>query len=200
MSRRRFDEILGVHKTYITPFPAYKDGFHPIQEFIAAWNANMHMNYSPSWIVCLDESMSLWTNMFTCPGFVFCPRKPWDRGNEYHTIACGFSTILYFAEMVEGKARPNELGPPEFNINLGKTIGLLLRITKSIWNSGQVIILDSGLCVLKGIVELGKKVLYAGALIKKRRYWPKFLKEDIIKEHFVEKNVGDVDVWQRKNE
>ena len=100
--------------------------------------------------------------------------------------------------MVEGKAHPNELGPPEFNINLGKTIGLLLRMTKSIWNSGHVIILNSGFCVLKGIVELGKKGLYAGALIKKRRYWPKFVKGDIIKEHFVEKHVGDVDAWQGK--
>jgi hypothetical protein len=31
------------------------------------------------------------------------------------------------------------------------------------------------------------------ALIKKRRYWPKLIPGDAIIEHFVDKNVGDVD-------
>ena len=165
MSRRRFEEILGIHCTYNKEYPPYTDRFHPIQDFVKAWNDNMKTNFSPSWIVCLDESMSLWTNMFTCPGFVFCPRKPWDKGNEYHTITCGKSSILFFAEIVEGKDRPKELPPQQFN-NLGKTVGLLLRLTRSIWNSGQVIILDSGFCVLQGIAELGKRGLYASTLIK----------------------------------
>ena len=79
MSRRRFEEILGIHCTYNKEYPAYTDRFHPIRDFVKAWNDNMKTNFSPSWIVCLDESMSLWTNMFTCPGFVFCPRKPWIK-------------------------------------------------------------------------------------------------------------------------
>ena len=105
MSRRRFEEILGIHCTYNKEYPPYTDRFHPIRDFVKVWNDNMKTNFSPSWIVCLDESMSLWTNMFTCPGFVFCPRKPWDKGNEYHTIACEKSSILFFAEIVEGKGK-----------------------------------------------------------------------------------------------
>ena len=41
-----------------------------------------------------------------------------------------------------------------------------------------MVILDSGFCVVQGIVELLKKGVYAGAQIKKRRYWPKFVKGD----------------------
>jgi hypothetical protein len=194
MSRTRFEEILQVTTYYDLPYPAFKDAFHPIRQLIKAWNDNMLLIFISAWIVCLDESMSLWTNMWTCPGFVFCPRKPWDTGNEYHTIACGLTSIIFYMEMVEGKGRAKELGRMEFE-QLGKTVGLLLRMTRHIWNTGRVVILDSGFCVLSGIVELAKRGLHGGALIKKRRYWPKYILGEIIKAHFAEKQVGEVDCW-----
>ena len=56
--------------------------------------------------------------------------------------------------------------------------------------------LDSGCCVLKGIVELKKRGVYVSALTKKRRYWPKYIKGDDIKSHFDGKNAGDCDAWK----
>ena len=56
--------------------------------------------------------------------------------------------------------------------------------------------LDSGFCVLKGIVELKKRGVYASALIKKQRYWPKYIKGDDIKSLFDGKDVGDCDAWK----
>ena len=53
--------------------------------------------------------------------------------------------------------------------------------------------LDSGFCVLKAIVELNKKGLFAAALIKKRRYWPKYIPGDEIIQHFTDKPVGSCD-------
>ena len=64
-----------------------------------------------------------------------------------------------------------------------------------IYHKGFVVILDSGFCVLKGIIELRKKGVFASALIKKQHYWPKYIKSDGIKAHFDNKNVGDVDSW-----
>jgi hypothetical protein len=57
----------------------------------------------------------------------------------------------------------------------------LLRITNSkhIWNTGKVIILDSGFCILKGLIELKRRGLYAAALVKKWQYWPKYIHDDI---------------------
>ena len=66
--------------------------------------------FIPSWLVCLDESMSKWLAKYSCPGFVFCPRKPWPFGNEYHSIACALSSIIFFVELVEGRDRAKELG------------------------------------------------------------------------------------------
>ena len=84
--------------------------------------------------------------------------------------------------------------------NQGKTVGLLLCVLEPIFARGNVIILDSGFCVLKGIVELKKCGVYASTLIKTRKYWPKYTKGDAIKQHFDEKAVGDCDSWKGKME
>ena len=89
-------------------------------------------------------------------------------GNEYHSICCALSGIMYWIELVEGKDRPPELGLPEYS-SLGKTAGLMLRMCQSIYHSGKLVILDSGFCVLKGIIELKKVGVFASALIKKHQ-------------------------------
>jgi Transposase IS4 len=134
---------------------------------VQAWNDNMYQCFTPGWITCLDESMSTWTNKYTCPGFMFVPRKPGPFGNEWHTICCGLTGILFAVELVEGKYRPKDRPPEDFD-NVGKTVGLLLRLTKKLWSTAKVVVLDSGFCVLKGIIELQKRGVFAAALIKKR--------------------------------
>ena len=47
--------------------------------------------------------------------------------------------------------------------------------------------------MLKGIVELKKEGLYAGALIKKQRYWPSLVPGKEIDAHFDNKQVGKTD-------
>lgn len=157
---------------------------------IAAWKKNMALFFLPSWITCLDESMSIWLSRWTCPGWVFCPRKPHPFGNEYHTICCGLSGILFDLELVEGKDRPKELGDPEF-VEHGNTGGLLLRLTKSIHNTARYVVLDSGFCVLAALAALRSLGVFAGALVKKRRYWPRHIAGDAIDRHMATKNVGD---------
>lgn len=71
-------------------------------------------------------------------------------GNEYHSICCDESGIMFAVEMVEGKDRPPQLGRPEHGEH-GVTAGLLMRpLTPAIWFTGKVVILDSGFC---GCVE-----------------------------------------------
>ena len=141
-----------------------------------------------------NESMSVWTNKFTCPGFMFVPRKPWSFGNKYHSVCCCTSGIMWGIEMVERKDHPQQLGQPQCN-NLSSTVGLLRWILTPIFFTGFIMILDSGFCMLKGIVELRKKGVFASALIKKRWYWPQFIHGDEIKEHFNNKQVVDTDSW-----
>ncbi len=57
------------------------------------------------------------------------PWKPCPFGNEDHTICDGDlkvgCPIMYQVELVEGKDRPKELGPKDFD-DQGKTVGLML--------------------------------------------------------------------------
>lgn len=136
--------------------------------------------------------MSVWTNQWTCPGWMFVPRKPHPMGNEYHSLCCGISGIMYAIELVEGKDRPQQLSPPKFSEH-GKTTGLLLRLTESISHSGRVVIMDSGFCVLKSLVKLASVGLFASAVIKKRRYWPKYIDGSAIDAHFEQRAIGSTD-------
>ena len=82
MSRRRFDQILnGIRYSKSDP-PPYKDRFWEVREIIQAWNDNMSSVFAPGWVSCLDESMSPWTNKYTCPGHMCVPRKSRPLGNE----------------------------------------------------------------------------------------------------------------------
>jgi len=191
MSRFRFEAILTALRLTKDEAPTYVDRFWEVRPLIKAWNENMTQQFMPSWVTCLDESMSKWVNKYTCPGFMVVPRKPWPFGNEWHTICCARSGVMFAVELMEGKDKPPQVNK-EFS-NRGKTVGLLLHLTRPIWHSSRIVILDSGFCVLKGIVGLRKKGVFASALIKKRRYWPKHIPGDQIREYFSTKQVGDVD-------
>ena len=86
MSRRRFDMItiyLKLHDKTTTP--DYPDKFHSIRPLVSAWNDNMTKQFSSSWMICLDESMMVWTNKLG-PGWLVVPRKPHPVGNECNSI------------------------------------------------------------------------------------------------------------------
>ena len=82
--------------------------------------------------------------------------KPHPFGNERHIIACELSTIMGFAEIVEGRDRPRECGRLDFD-EIGKTVGTILRYKRPIWNCAKVVIMDNGFYVTKGFLEFSKK-------------------------------------------
>lgn len=166
MSRNRFNDIIDALSFTDEKAPTYRDKFWEVRKMISLWNENMADVFIPSWITCLDESMSIWCNRWTCPGWVFCPRKPHAFGNEYHDIACGMSNILFRILMVEGRDAPTERPEGQFE-KYGSTTYLLLELCRTIFHSGRVVILDSGFCVLKALVKLREYGVYATAMIKK---------------------------------
>ena len=109
-----------------------------------------------------------------------------------HTIACGLLKIMWFSDIVEGRYRPRERGRPEFD-NIGKTVVTILQCKRPIWNCAKVVIMDSGFCVTKGLVELRNKGVFGSALIKKRIYWPANIKGGAIDAHFALKEVVNFD-------
>ena len=140
----------------------------------------------------LYESMQECISKYTCPAYMFVGHKPHPFGNETHTISCGLSTIMWFAEIVEGRDLPCERGRPDFD-DIVNIVGNILRCTRPICNCAKVVMMDSVFYVTKVLVELWKKGVFVSALIKKRRYCPANTKGDAIDSHFVSKEVGNVD-------
>ena len=64
--------------------------------------------FTPGWVSCLDESMSIWHNRWTCSAWIMCPRKPNPFGMEWNDIACGLSGIIFGIELRGGKDKPEE--------------------------------------------------------------------------------------------
>ena len=48
-------------------------------------------------------------------------------------------------------------------------MSLVLRLTKNIHGTGNIVVLDYGLCVLQGLLDITKKSVFGKALIEKRR-------------------------------
>ena len=71
---------------------------------------------------------------------------------------------------MEGKYQPQEMPPPAYNNKGVKTVGILLWIAESIWNTGIVVVLYSGFCALVNIIVLFMIGKYDSVLIKKRIY------------------------------
>ena len=116
--------------------------------------------------------------------------------NKWHTSCCALSGILFVVELVEVKARPLQAGPLEFEDLDGKTVGLLLSLMKSYFSTGRYVILDSVFCVLKGLIQLRKKGVFAFAVIKNRIYWPSMVPGKDMDNPFGEVGVGETDAIQ----
>ena len=136
--------------------------------------------------------MSVWFNRWTCPGWMFVPRKPHPFGNEYHTLCDGMWGVLYHLELVEGKHRLSELPQPKFS-EFGKTVGLVLRCCSSLFTTGKCVIMDSGFFVLDALTRLRTNGVFALIMVKKKGSWPRRIDGDGIKEHMSTKMIGDVD-------
>ena len=72
------------------------------------------------------------------------------------------SWLMFAVELVEGKDAPKEI---IWTLTKGTT-GLLLILTQTLNNTGKVVVLDSGFCVLKSLVDLRKAGVFAAAVIK----------------------------------
>ena len=71
MSRKHFESILKALSITLQERPAFMDHFWGVCEILKAWNSNMVEQFTPSWVSCLDKSMSTWTNKYSCPGWMF---------------------------------------------------------------------------------------------------------------------------------
>jgi len=204
MTYSRFREIMSAIRYTDKPMPLlFNDPFHEVRQMIDAFNDYYATEYTPSWLNCIDESMSSWNNKFA-PGFMIVPRKPHPQGNEYHSIADadrdGTKPIMWRVKLVEGKDRPKADGQYVYCSKFEKkgltpTVALLLDMTEPIHHTGKVVTGDSGFCVTSGVLALLEHGVYGQFLIKKRRYWPKGVPGDYIDQYMSGKPLGATETF-----
>ena len=185
ISRQRFDDIVSAFTLHVTH--GSQDPLFQVRKTQETFNSHMVDVYRPSWLVCVDESVSAWTQRWTCPVWVILPRKPTPMGIEFHTAADSANRILFRVEMV---------GDPENtkfrDICEGKLAPLVLRMTEPLFGGGNVVALDSGFGALEVIRKLQEHGLYGVAIIKKKRYWPKHVGGEDLKARSAGGPVGSV--------
>jgi hypothetical protein len=75
-----------------------------------------------------------------------------------------FKQCYIWVEIEEGKDTQSEQPAKQFG-NFGKSVGVLLRLTKPPWGTANTELLNSSYCIVRGIVELKKRRGYPAALI-----------------------------------
>ena len=113
--------------------------------------------------------MAICNSRCTCPGWILCPWNTHLFGNEWNTDCCALDGILFVVELVEGKAHLCQAGPLEFEKLSRRTLVLLLRMINIYFATGRYVILDSGFCALKGLIQLNKEGGFACNVINNRR-------------------------------
>ena len=93
--------------------PSVVNLFLEIRTMVMTRNTNMAAVFATAWVICFDKSVSIWHNIWTCPGWVFCPRKPHPFGNEYHSACCALLGIMFVVDLVCDKDHPKELSKPQ---------------------------------------------------------------------------------------
>ena len=67
MKRNRFEQIIRNLKLASLSPPSCADEFWEVCQIIKAWNDHMITIFIASWMSCLDESMPMLTEKWTCP-------------------------------------------------------------------------------------------------------------------------------------
>ena len=89
--------------------------------------------------------------------------------------------VWYENSQREGK--PKEKEKDKYH-EYGNNGSLLLRLFTLLFMTGRVVILDSGCCMLLAVLALNKMGVFPATVIKKSRYWPRYMKVEEIKAHF----------------
>ena len=197
MSGKRFSRILeSIRLRKKHDNPQRRDRFFWVRRLIEGFNYNMTHTFNPSWIVCVDESMVVFSNKYA-PGWMVVKRKPHPMGNEYHTNACCQSKVIFWIELVEGKDLPKEGEHSEIEFEKefkSKVAALVVRMTTPLWGSGRVVIMDSGFGYIPSVVQLRARGLFSTTVIKKHAHWPKYTKAAEAVLEMQGKEVGSIKV------
>lgn len=162
--RNRFDHIVSALSFVPDKVSTGMEDMRAMQE---AFNAHMVEKYSPSWLVCVDESMTPWYYPGDCPAWVIMKDKPTSRGMEFHTTADHSTKVIFRVEPVRDPEATRFQ-----DVCSDRVSALTLRMTEPLFQSYRVVVLDSFFGTLETVLQLEKHGLYSTVVLKKKRSWP----------------------------
>jgi hypothetical protein len=162
MTRQRFKAINSALRLTLTQTTETERMHLVCREF----NKHMLQHFKASWCVCIDESMTRWTNRRTAPVWHFVPRKPCQAGFEYKDLACSDSNIIFALQLVDKDA----LVIP----GLKRMASLQVKLTESagLWGIPRVMVGDSAFVSVQAAQTLLTKSIHTIYTVKKKKYWP----------------------------
>eukprot|EP00042_Codosiga_hollandica_P000284 m.923276 g.923276 ORF g.923276 m.923276 type:complete len:378 (-) comp108166_c0_seq1:83-1216(-) len=137
----------------------------------------MRAVFMPSWNICVDESMSRWTNRKTVPNWVYVPRKPTPCGQEWHALACSQTDVLFAIEPVESADVPKR-----FEDAFSPMPATVLRLVElaGLFHTPRVLVGDSAFPSLPLMEELLSKQVHCIFALKKRSGWTRGIPGDAV--------------------
>ena len=69
------------------------------------------------------------------------------------------------------------MGRKEFD-EKGETVGLMVWMSNTSWITGKVVVINSGFCVMEGLILIYEQGVFGLSLINKQYHWPKGALED----------------------
>ena len=165
---RRVTSVLEVPMYEENELEKLKDmgpGPDPMQWFrkwLHSCNRQWRADWEPGTFLTVDETMVFWTGLGSAH-LTYIPRKPSPLGIMVKVTCCSDSGVLLHAELVEGATVDAR---KEFVGTFKPTTTCTLRITKSWWGTGRVVIGDAWFGSVRTVEELRDVGLYAIMCVK----------------------------------
>lgn len=184
ISRNRFDHIVSALSFIPGRVATPLEDVRHMQE---AFNRHMVERYNPSWLVCVDESMTPWYHPGDCPAWIILKDKPTPRGMEFHVTADHSTNVIFRAELVRDPSATRFQ-----NVCSDRVSAITLRLTETLFHSYRVVILDSFFGTLETVLQLHKNGLYSTVVLKKKRNWPALTDAGALEERSKMGEVGNI--------
>ncbi len=157
------------------------DPHRHVTPIIEAFNAHMLECFKAGSDLCLDESMLLWLGkVYLMDGWVVHERKPDPKGYEMKAV-CDVSTNILLRLELCGSEKNKYIERKKFFSEVGsRKIAQIMRLLEPWFGSGRSVTADSGFGSPMAVAILRENGLFSNMMIKKARYWPQYVPNDII--------------------
>jgi hypothetical protein len=153
MSRHRFDNLWHHIRFGVQPAERPEDLSHAeyrwllVDDFVNNFNQHRANMFSPSHLICVDESISRWYGLGGSwinkglPMYIAIDRKP-ENGCEIQNSACGVSGVMLQLKIVKG-AIYNGVNDENYQHDMNHGTRVLMELVEPWFDSRRIVCADS---------------------------------------------------------